>query len=612
MVHALLVSGVRRSERMDWTERHEAVLVVEVAAVAAAAAAEEWRCGNALRVAVQCWLLDAVRFGVGLRNCSRSDPDRLQRSHPATIQRRSHQPGCCPRHSHSSTPLPAAVATAVAMAELASPSPAAPVSPQYTLLRVKRKRDDSPVVALILAGETEHASSSKRSAVTDIRALLSRTRLVDDEKSSASAAEQSAAVGRRAPMRRVFKLVGTVPHAAASPDDALLSRIAALQSSRQSKAVHPSTSRGTSLSEQRERQLEAQQQRATAARTEKIKEARAASAAATSSSTVYASAEEPLAPAPFTFLDVSITKHFPASAHTSAASQRADSGSAFQRVAGRPAVVDDASQQHRDALFSRAMTIVKRMPDKEKMAAYASLLDDYWQATTGSNDTQQTTFTQQLQQQPPPQAATEPPPEPAPRVLAGERIDLSSLAPAAQRLYAGSARSQSQRVDGADDEAQYVYDVYRVEADGDMEDAAADKGEAGAGAGEVASVVVDSRVAGWFGLVLDEEDVLDSDEDEEDENREGAEANDYPEEEDSEDGDEEDSAEEEQRMEAGAEDEEFYRLRQQLKRSQNQLIAMSDEELGDDDDDDDDDEDEDDEYAHSHRHYRGGQYDNEI
>ena len=509
------------------------------------------------------------------------------------------------------------------MSELASPPPAAPVSPQYTLLRVKRKRDDSPVVALILAGETEHTPSSKRSAVTDIRALLSRTRLADDEKSSPGAAdeEDSAAVGRRAPMRRVFKLVGTVPHAAASPDDALLSRIAALQSSRQTKAVHPSTSRGGSVSEQRDRQLEAQQQRATAARTEKIKEARAASAATSISpadtsavavASPVASAAEPSTPAPFTFLDVSITRHFPASTHTFAASQRADSGSAFQKVADRPVVVDDASQQHRDALFSRAMTIVKGMPDKEKMAAYASLLDDYWQATTGSNDTQQqATFTQQLQQQQP-QVATEPPPEPKPRVLAGERIDLSSLAPAARRMYAGSTRSQSQSADVADDEAQYVYDVYRVEADGETEDAAADKSEAGAGASEVASVVVDSRVAGWFGLVMDEEDVQDSDEDEEDENREGNEANDYPEEEE-ESGDEEDSEQEEQRMEAGAEDEEFYRLRQQLKRSKNELIAMSDEELGDEDDDDEGEgEDEDDEYAHSHRHYRGSHYDNEI
>ena len=157
-----------------------------------------------------------------------------------------------------------------------------------------------------------------------------------------------------------------------------------------------------------------------------------------------------------------------------------------------------------------------------------------------------------------------------------------------------------------------------------MEDTAAvaggkAEGESGVG-GEVASVVVDSRVAGWFGLVVDDEDVMDSDEDEEDENRESAEQNDYPEEmsESDEDGsdDEDERGREEERMVAGAEDEEFYRLRQELKRSKNELIAQSDDEDEDRDDgdydDDDEDEGEEDDYARSHRQYRGGHYDDEI
>ena len=482
-----------------------------------------------------------------------------------------------------------------------SPSAVAPVSPQYTLLRVKRKRDDNPVVSLILAGETEHLpSSNKRSALTDIRTLLSRARLADDEKDSNAATEDSSdttgrptdgQTARRAPLRRVFKLVGTVAHAAASPDDALLSRIAAMQTARQSKAVHPSIAPASSVS----RLMEAQQQRAAAARTEKLKEARATTSAVSSASASPASAASA-----FAFLDVSITKHFAAASATSAVSDRLVTGTALQSAAERPVVAETAAQQHRDHLFSRAMSIVKAMPEKEKMAAYASLLDDYWQATTGSTESQQPSFTQQLQQTTT-QTAAEPQPEPKPRLLAGERIDLSSLAPNAQRLYAGAATSGPHHVISTEDESQYVYDVYRVEADGDTDE------------GEVASVVVDSRVAGWFGLVLDDDDVQDSDEDDEDENREGWEGNDYPEEEDSEgsEADERGREDEQERMVAGDEDEEFYRLRQELKRSKNELIAMSDEEAEEDEGDEDEEEDEDD-YVHSHRHYRAGHYDNEI
>ena len=483
-----------------------------------------------------------------------------------------------------------------------------PVSPQYTLLRVKRKRDDNPVASLILAGETEpHPISSKRSAVTDIRTLLSCARLADDEKATTAAEQRSTQRASRATLRRVFRLVGTVSHAASSPDDALLSRLAAMQTARQAKAVHPSIAPGSTASEQRHRQMEAQQQRAAAARTEKLREARAATSAASASpvSSTSPSSDSAATSAPFTFLDVSITKHFPATAPPAPSeSDLPGSAAAVRGMAERPVVAETAAQEHRDELFSRAMSIVRAMPEKEKMAAYSSLLDDYWQATTGSADTQQPPFTQQLQQQ-----AS----QPKPRLLAGERIDLSSLAPPAQRLYAGAAVSQPHHVIASEDESQYVYDVYRVEADGEADGTATSTTD-GSTEGEVASVVMDSRVAGWFGLVVDDEDVVDSDEDEEDENREGWEGNEYPEdEEDEEDDDDDARAKEELRMVAGDEDEEFYRLRQQLKHSKNELIAMSDEEAPDEDGDEDSaEEDDDDEYARSHRQYTAGHYDNEI
>ena len=500
-------------------------------------------------------------------------------------------------------------------ADACSGPPVAPVSPQYTLLRVKRKRDDNPVVSLILAGETDHQAGSKRSALTDIRTLLNRTRIADDDNKEAEAAEEDSSHESRRPtatLRRVFKLVGTLSHAASSPDDALLARIEAMQTARQARAVHPSIAPASRSAQQRERQIEAQQQRAAAARTERLKEARAA----TSTSSAFASSASPAASAPFTFLDVNITKHFPVSSSTPTVSAHVESSAALRVApAERPVVAETAVQEHRDHLFSRAMSIVKAMPDKEKMAAYASLLDDYWQATASSTETQQLSFTQQLQQHSTQPAAVESPPQPKPRVIAGERIDLSSLAPNAQRLYAGAATSQRHHVISSEDESQYVYDVYRVEADSDMDDTAARGGEAET-EGEVASVVVDSRVAGWFGLVIDGEDVLDSDEDDEDENREGWEGNDYPDEEDDEEDDEDEDEQrgrEEQRMEAGDQDEEFYRLRQELKRSKNELIVMSEEEEEEDDSDDDEEDDgEVDEYVHSHRQYRAGRYDNEI
>ena len=319
---------------------------------------------------------------------------------------------------------------------------AAPVSPQYTLLRVKRKRDDNPVASLILTGETEsQPSSSKRSTVNDIRTLLGRTRLADDEKTTqeqSQAREAGTQAGRRAQLRRVFKLVGTVPSASSSPDDALLSRIAAMQTARQTKAVHPSIAPGSSVSDQRDRQMEAQQQRAAAARTEKLKEARAATSSATSSSSTSTSASaSPTASAPFAFLDVSITKHFPAATVPHPLTQQIVSTAAFQSVTERPVVAETAEQQHRDSVFSRAMTIVRAMPETDKMAAYASLLDDYWQATTGSTDSQQPSFTQQLQQR-----STQPAPaaeQPKPRVLAGTPINLSALAPPHSQHFRATA-----------------------------------------------------------------------------------------------------------------------------------------------------------------------------
>ena len=468
-------------------------------------------------------------------------------------------------------------ASAVAPASAASPPPVERV----TLLRVKRKRDESPVEALILAGSTD-SSPPKRSALDDLRLQLERASLI--QSAPQPPLRNAVPIGSESgTVRKVFKLVGTTSSASDALDDALLSRIAALQERRRAKAVHPSVPQSSTAEAATDRRVEQQQQRAAGARERRVMHARLQH--------VPVSSAVPSPPSPFAVLDVSINRPsvpLPSPSVSLALPLPSTQRRAAALSAAPPPASDE--QERKDALFSRAMSIVKAMPDTDRMAAYSSLLDDYWDVTAPTPDAPQPplTFTQRVQQRSAMDLSAPPTREAGPLVP----IDVVSA-------------MRPRGLGKAEDE--WVYDVYHVVEEG----AAAAEEEAEAG-----RVVIDSKVAGWFGLVADDEEAgADSDEDVEDENREGWEGNDYPEDEDDDGEDDGTEGAEDEGMDGARRadaDEEFWQLRRELRRTTRPLIPQSD---GEDDEDwreeDSDDEDEEDEYGAAPRAYRA-QYDAHI
>jgi hypothetical protein len=387
------------------------------------------------------------------------------------------------------------------------------VSNHNLLLRVKRKRDEVALNTLLLQAEDNY--------INNINQLLSNTNIEQDKSNSKLQQDDNVKSTAQAMTRRVFKLIATEEE---NKKDFTSKIRSGIQELREKRLIKKNNNL-ENIDLAKENALAQSIQRNLQGRKSKIDSQRRI--------TVL---EE------FNFIDVELPLHKRKKINEQKKLNNAETAeiavkSSVRRkkknlteVAAEDKLID---QDYTAKQFNNAMKIIQNSnnfsDNREQMTAYEELIEDYLQTLPNDtgNQIKQTAIQQNNLNH---QKINE--------VKQTQQLQQLQPIPIGAYLQSNAYHEQhnNNNIHNHLEDADYVYDVYHI-IDDDAEQANLGNTEHHEAAAAATNIIFDNRLAGWFGLILNEDNNEDSDEDSEDENRESAESNEYPEEEEENSGD---------------------------------------------------------------------------